>query len=364
MSTHITIALHVIVRLGNHLFIGDTGATMAKMSSHHEPELAVSKRTATASKGSRPRWVIPGRAWAHRTFWNLTGRAERTWPIKAPEWKPFGNPPKSWLPDVACALGFIVITVMLLWQTPLTELDQTVRIFLNENRALWLDWVARVLNNLGAGRVVAPLVLFVTLWCAVRYKSIRPLLMYTVAYMPLGIIFLMKHGFGRMLSHPGEKIGVIEKAPEKLELFTFIGAATAYPSGHAANTIVWFGLAILVIGAALPPWLRIFLLIGPPVVVGFTQTYMGLHWITDAPAGYLLGILIIRSVRRIPWDTVPLGPLARFEPASPEIIVSATVTVGGLLLFATKWLPAMILGVFVCILGALWMLKVLRQRRP
>ncbi|MGH8880802.1 MAG: phosphatase PAP2 family protein, partial [Stackebrandtia sp.] len=201
------------------------------------------------------------------------------------------------------------------------------------------------------------------LWCAVRYKSIRPLLMYTVAYLPLGIIFLMKHGFGRMLSHPGAKIAVAEQAPEKLELFTFIGAATAYPSGHAANTIVWFGLAVLVFGAALPAWMRVFLLVGPPVVVGFTQTYMGLHWLTDAPAGYLLGILIIRSVRRVPWATVPLGPLSRLEPASPEMILSLTVAVSGALLVATKWLPAIILGVVICGIGGLWALKVMRKRR-
>ncbi|ADD43816.1 phosphoesterase PA-phosphatase related protein [Stackebrandtia nassauensis DSM 44728] len=307
--------------------------------------------------------MVQIRKWAHNTFWNSAAFAERTWPIKQDKWEPFGKAPKSWLPDILCAVGFVVITVMLLFQSPLTELDEAVRVFLHDNRMLWLDWVTRVLNHLGAGRVVAPMVLLVTLWCAVRYKSIRPLLMYTVAYLPLGIIFLMKHGFGRMLSQPGAKIGVIEQYPEKLELFTYIGAGTAYPSGHAANTIVWFGLAVLVIGAALPRWLRIFLLVGPPVVVGFTQTYMGLHWLTDAPAGYLLGILIIRSVRRVSWGTVPLGPLRRFEPASPEIIVSATVTVGGLLLCATKYLPAMILGVIICILGALWMLKVLRQQR-
>lgn len=345
------------------MFIGDSGATMAKMPSHHEPQLAVSQETPAASKDPRPGWLIRIRTWAHHTFWGLAATAERTWPVDEPSWKPFGRPPRSWWPDIVCALGFIAITVMLMFQSPLTQLDETVRIFLSENRTLWLDWMSRVLNHLGSGKVVAPLVLFVTLWCSVRYKSIRPLLMYTVAYLPLGVIFLMKHGFGRMLSHPGEKMAVVEAVPQKLELFSFIGAATAYPSGHAANTIVWFGLAILVIGAALPPWLRVFLLVGPPVVVGFTQTYMGLHWLADAPAGYLLGILIIRSVRRIHWDTVPLGPLRRFEPASPEMIVSATVTVGGMLLCATKILPLMILGVFVAILGALWMLKVLLQQR-
>ena len=337
---------------------GDSGAkTVAKPTVEPGPP-----RPREPQPQGEPGRVSAFKARWRRTFWSYVTAAQQAWPIKQPQWRPFGKAPKSWWPDIVCALAFVALTTGLLFQSPLTELDTTVRVFLSENRNLPLDIAARVLNNLGAGRVVAPMVLLLALWCAIRYKSIRPLVMYTIAYLPLGVIFLMKVGFGRMLSQPGAKIAVIEADPQKLELFSFIGTATAYPSGHAANTIVWFSLAVLIVGGALRPWMRVFLLVVPPAIVLFTQTYMGLHWLSDAPAGYLLGILIIRSVKRVRWDMVSLGPLNRFEPASPDVIVSCTVAVGGLLLCATKYLPAMILGVIIFVIGSIWVLQILRRR--
>ncbi|MGH8881206.1 MAG: hypothetical protein ACRD0P_28295, partial [Stackebrandtia sp.] len=148
------------------MFIGDSGAKMAEMPPHHEPTLTLSEKADTAGKGPIKRRVRRLKTAPRRVFWTSIGVAQRSWPIKEPRWEPFGKAPKSWWPDIVCAVAFVVITVMLLYPSPLTDLDMAVRVFLHDNRNLPLDWTARVLNNLGAGRVVAPVVLLLALWCA------------------------------------------------------------------------------------------------------------------------------------------------------------------------------------------------------
>jgi membrane-associated phospholipid phosphatase len=67
--------------------------------------------------------------------------------------------------------------------------------------------------------------------------------------------------------------------------------------------------------------------IAPPATVIVTTTYLGFHWLTDAAAGLLLGLLLDRVLGRIPWTDLPLGR----HPAHPgrdrraqEVAVSST----------------------------------------
>ncbi|MGH3682844.1 MAG: phosphatase PAP2 family protein, partial [Natronosporangium sp.] len=81
--------------------------------------------------------------------------------------------------------------------------------------------------------------------------------------------------------------------------------AAGYPSGHAVNTIVWYGVLVLLVsalldayrrGTALPPAVEWTVRLAPPVVVVAAQTYLSFHWLTDSLAGLALGLAIDRAL--------------------------------------------------------------------
>ena len=71
----------------------------------------------------------------------------------------------------------------------------------------------------------------------------------------------------------------------------------SYPSGHTANTVVWYGVLVLLLAALLPAaarlgersGARLALRLAPPAIVAVVTTYLGFHWITDTVAGLLAG---------------------------------------------------------------------------
>jgi membrane-associated phospholipid phosphatase len=84
-----------------------------------------------------------------------------------------------------------------------------------------------------------------------------------------------------------------------------------YPSGHVQNGVVYYGVLALLLAPYLPTLARQVLcwLPGPLVFIG--TTYVAYHWLTDSIGGYLLGLLVIRQLARIPWARLPLP--ARFD---------------------------------------------------
>ena len=61
---------------------------------------------------------------------------------------------------------------------------------------------------------------------------------------------------------------------------------------------------------------------GAPAIVLVTTTYLSFHWITDGLAAILLGLLLDRILRRVPWDAIPLGRLER-RPAGSHVQAAA-----------------------------------------
>ncbi|MGH8792799.1 MAG: phosphatase PAP2 family protein [Stackebrandtia sp.] len=283
------------------------------------------------------------------------GTAERP-----PRWEPFGKTPTSWWPDALLALGVAVNTLVLMWSSPAVDLDVWVRKLAYYLKIEWVREVALAVTYLGSGRVGAPIVLALALWLALRHKSIRPLLLYIFCFLPLPVILATKHLTGR--PSPRHPFQLIEAFPDGPVLFThldeaagYMGKAMAYPSGHAANAVVWYGLAVILVGSLMGPRTRMLTLILPPALVTITQTYVGWHWLLDLPAGFMLGMLVIRAAKRVPWARMPLGPLECFEPASPKTILGFILLIVGLLL--CQVLPggyAFLFGIIIILCGLTW----------
>jgi undecaprenyl-diphosphatase len=73
----------------------------------------------------------------------------------------------------------------------------------------------------------------------------------------------------------------------------------SFPSGHATRAIL---LGVLALGLA-PPWLGILLIIWGPLV-GIARIAMGVHYVSDVLAGWILGaiigLLVLRFAQSIP----------------------------------------------------------------
>jgi undecaprenyl-diphosphatase len=97
-------------------------------------------------------------------------------------------------------------------------------------------------------------------------------------------------------------------------------AVAAFPSGHAIISTTLAGVVLVLLRRGLgriptAAWLLVLV----PLVVGVSRVYLGVHWITDIVAGWLLAVAWVFGAERI-W----------FGPAQPDAVIqSATSDVAG-----------------------------------
>ncbi|MFG2990549.1 phosphatase PAP2 family protein [Streptomyces sp. NPDC048257] len=76
----------------------------------------------------------------------------------------------------------------------------------------------------------------------------------------------------------------------------------AYPSGHAMTATVVCGLLLWLLPRPAPPWaaaawaMAVVSVLG----VGFTRVYLGVHWLSDVMAGWLLGVALVALATSVP----------------------------------------------------------------
>jgi len=209
------------------------------------------------------------------------------------------------------AAGFLAVTAALAAGGPLIELDLAVREWSEAHRPAPVEALARTLNRLGQGGVLLGVAAVLAGWLAlVRWRreraggwpAVQPLLYLLLA---AGLVYLTVAGVKRATERGAPSSPL---PPERtVPLFGPLPPgeyATGYPSGHAVNTIVWYGV-ILLLGTALlhayrragpPPAVRYGFRIVPPVIVVLAQTYLSFHWLTDSLAGLALGLAIDRTL--------------------------------------------------------------------
>ncbi|MFI1279980.1 phosphatase PAP2 family protein [Streptomyces sp. NPDC020858] len=69
----------------------------------------------------------------------------------------------------------------------------------------------------------------------------------------------------------------------------------AYPSGHALTATVVCGLLLWLLPHPAPAWAPFAWALAAVSVlgVGFTRVYLGVHWLSDVVAGWLLGVALV-----------------------------------------------------------------------
>jgi membrane-associated phospholipid phosphatase len=204
---------------------------------------------------------------------------------------------------------FAVFTWWLAAGGPLIDLDLAIQEWSETHRPPVAEAIAQVLNRLGQGGpllgicVVLALLVGWVRWRSGggRWPAVQPLLYVLAAavlVVPTVLVVkrLTERGAPSSPLPPEETVPLMGPLPP--------GEYDAgYPSGHAVNTIVWYGVMAVLVACLLHRYHRparwwtaaqpVFR-IAPPLIVLASQTYLSYHWFTDSLAGFALGLSIDR----------------------------------------------------------------------
>jgi membrane-associated phospholipid phosphatase len=202
--------------------------------------------------------------------------------------------------------AFGALTASLATGGLLIDVDLAVRAWSEEHRPPAADLAARALNLLGQGTPLLLIAWALGEWLALRDRTLRPvLLVFTAALLVGGSVFAVKtlteRGAPSSPLPPEQVVHLLGPLPPG-------EYAAGYPSGHVVNTVVWYGVLLLLIGALLrasdrrvPPAWRVTIRVAPVMIVLVTTTYLSFHWFTDGLAGLALGLAIDRTLRLARW---------------------------------------------------------------
>ena len=236
--------------------------------------------------GSRPKGSdsAPGPlAWVRRQFprqvaWGRRRLAPRT-------------PRGFWLTFTAsvgalAALAFGAVTHDVAGHDGMAVHDPRVTAWLVAHRTGWLTSVLRVITWLGSTAVIIPLGVIVGVFFVLRRRRWQPLALLAAAVAgAVSLYNIVKPLIGRPRPPPAIWIG------------HYSGAA--FPSGHAAQSVAFYAMLAIVLGAGRSPRAKTVLWSAAALIalaVGGSRIYLGAHWLTDVLGGYALGACWVATV--------------------------------------------------------------------
>ncbi|WP_170323742.1 phosphatase PAP2 family protein [Cryptosporangium phraense] len=184
------------------------------------------------------------------------------------------------LTAVAVPFGLLLLLVRARW-SPLLALDVRAvdelhavaiahPLFVTINKGLSFVGSAPFYWAMGTGLVV---------WLLVRRLGIYPALFVVIADGGSGLL------------NVGVKALVDRVRPVWPDPVARVGGLS-FPSGHAQEAIVGYGVLVLVLAPVLAGWWRRLLIagaVGMVLAIGFSRVALGVHYPSDVLGGYLLG---------------------------------------------------------------------------
>ena len=208
-----------------------------------------------------------------------------------------GRPWPSWLLPAGLLAVLVFLTANVLAHGPLVTMDEHIRQTVQgwAHAAGW-RWLAasphapaQLITDLGRETVAVPVLAVVAVVLAIRRHTRRPLL---VAVTGVVLLLVTVIPAKIIIARPGP--GSTALAP---------GSWGYFPSGHTSTACVCYSIAVFLLIAGRPVWVRRVALAGLAAVwllVGAALVWCDYHWASDVLAGWALAALIVWLALRVP----------------------------------------------------------------
>ena len=178
-------------------------------------------------------------------------------------------------------IGFLVVTQQVMSRGPLSELDSKVSLAKRPNFAPWIDFILRKIDDLGLRGFTAVVLLIAAVLISRRFKSWRPLNLAVLSLLSLNLFV----GVAKL---------VIGRTKPSLKVDLLHAGGLSYPSGHASNALVTWGvLAYLIYRYSQSEVFHGRMLASVVAVISFSVCAVSLfrdtHWVTDLMGGLFIG---------------------------------------------------------------------------
>lgn len=211
---------------------------------------------------------------------------------------------RRWL--LALGACFLLVFVQVLGEHgPLIGFDRAVGGLALEER--WPHWypLAKAFELLGRRALVYLVAAAIAGGIAWSARDWRPVLVLGATLLALNVVV------------GGTKILTGRPKPATGELALFEGG-TMFPSGHAVNVVVAWGLvAYLLVRYRPRDWPVRWMAVGvalASIAMGAASVYLNTHWVTDLVAGWILGALLLQAAVILDGVVAPGQALRSLRP--------------------------------------------------
>jgi membrane-associated phospholipid phosphatase len=196
-------------------------------------------------------------------------------------------------------LGFAVVTQQVITNGPLIAMDAKIANAGRINFPPWIDFIFMRIDNLGLRGLTATALLIAALYISRHFKTWRPLNLAILSLLALNFAV----GLAKLL---------IGRTKPQLNVDLIYAGGLSYPSGHASNAILsWGVLAYLIYRYAHVDRYR-GRLAGTGVAlislsVCIVSLFRNTHWLSDLIGGLFIGaallVMVIAVDRFVPSDS-------------------------------------------------------------
>jgi len=185
-------------------------------------------------------------------------------------------------------IGFIVVTQQVITNGPLISLDARIANADRVDFPSWIDFILMRIDNLGLRGLTATALMIAAICIARRFKTWRPLNLAILSLIALNLTV----GMAKLL---------IGRTKPQLNVDLIYAGGLSYPSGHASNAILTWGvLAYLIYRYAHVDRYRGRLASAGVALISLSVCVVSLfrntHWLSDLIGGLFIGAALLVMV--------------------------------------------------------------------